>query len=260
MLPLFPQKITAMFSVRLCGYVVSLKLKSKIFLEFDTSCTYLEGLVLSVSFISSNADGNGVSKKSSSSSLLDSLPLACFNSFSTSSPEFSSVPMSNVEFINVVPSSAFVSKPEAGLLKAERELALGCVACGSNLRLLFSLVLSEVPSDGVPVFTGTDVDGIVLTELVTMVVASLLVLCASRNVDVLVEVTLALVTCEYGFAKVLTTELVLPDSVTVEEGVESCLEAVIMIGPKSGNLSWCNMGDWVALCRTLARRGQLVLA
>lgn len=168
--------------------------------------------------------------------------------------------MSNVEFINVVPSSAFVSKPEAGLLKAERELALGCVACGSNLRLLFSLVFSEVPSDGVPVFTGTDVDGIVLTELVTMVVASLLVLCASRNVDVLVEVTLALVTCEHGSAKVLTTELILPDSVTVEEGVESCLEAVVTIGPKSGNLSWCNMGDWVALCRTLARRGQLVLA
>ena len=118
MLPLFLQQIAALFSVRLCGYVVSLNLKSKIFLEFDTSCTYLEGLVLSVSFISSNTDGNGVSKKSSSSSLLDSLPLACFNSFLTSSPEFSSVPMSNVEFINV-PSSAFVSKPDAGLLKAE---------------------------------------------------------------------------------------------------------------------------------------------
>ena len=238
--------------------MVSLKPKGRNISEFDTSCTYLEGLVLFVSFISSNADGNGVSKKSSSSSLLDSLPLACFNSFSTSSPEFSSVPMSNVEFINVVPSSAVVSKPEAGLFKAERELTLGCAARGSNLRLLFSLVFSEVPSDGAPVLTETDVDGIVLTELVTIVVASLLVLCASRNVDALVEVTLVLVTCEYVSAKVLT--IVLPDSVIVEEGVESCVEAVVTIGPKSGNLSWCNMGDWVALCKTLARRGQLVLA
>ena len=94
-------------------------------------------------------------------------------------------------------------------------------------------MFSEVPSDGAPVLVGTEVDGIVLTELVTTVVASLLVLCASRYVDALVEVTLVLVACEYGAtmsAKVLTIELVLPDSVIVGEGV-------VTLGPKSGNLS-----------------------
>ena len=194
------------------------------------SYTHLEGLVLSVCFISSSAEGIDVSKKSSNSSLLDSLPLACISSFSTSSPEFSSVSKSRAEFINVVPSSGFVSTPKAGLLKTDRELALGCIACGSNLRLLFSLVFSEDPGDGAPLLVGTEVDGIVLTELVTTVVASLLVLCAS---DALVEVTLVLVACEYGAtmsAKVLTIELVLPDSVIVGEGV-------VTLGPKSGNLS-----------------------
>ena len=80
-------------------------------------------------------------------------------------------------------------------------------------------------------------DGIVLTQLVTVVTASLLycpTLCESKGVSSLVDGVP--VVCRVGG----TPELVLSDSVIVGRGVKVGVEGM---EPESGNLSWRNTCD-----------------